>query len=66
MRYLIYETVNSKFVLPLGRSTLRKKETISVMEKSRGKEKYSFQKAGNLVHLSFYFFLLYYLSFFNW
>lgn len=50
MRYLTYETVNSKFVLPLGRSTLRKKE------KSRGKEKYSFQKAGNLVHLSFYFF----------
>ena len=56
MRYLTYEKVNSKFVLPLGRSTLRKKETISVMEKSRGKEKYSFQKAGNLVHLSFYFF----------
>ena len=51
MRYLTYETVNSKFVLPLGRSTLRKKETISIMEKSRGKEKYSFQKAGNLVHL---------------
>lgn len=56
MRYLTYETVNSKFVLPLGRSTLRKKETISVIEKSRGKEKYSFQKAWNLVHLSFYFF----------
>lgn len=56
MRYLTYETVNSKFVLPLGRSTLRKKETISVMEKSRGKEKYSFQKVGNLVHLSFHFF----------
>ena len=44
MRYLTYETVNSKFVLPLGRSTLRKKETISVMEKSRGKKKILFSK----------------------